>query len=60
MNSLFQLGSGIVLINHSGLNFQQNWDRDNLHEISNPVFYEKQEKYHQFVVWWINLESGKG
>ena len=23
---------------------------DNLHEISNPVVWEKQEKYHQFVV----------
>ena len=29
---------------------------DNLHEMSNPVFWEK---YHQFVVSWISPESGK-
>ena len=28
---------------------------DNLHEMSNPVFYEK---YHQFVMSWISPESG--
>ena len=25
-------------------------NEDNLHEISNPVFWEKQEKSHQFVI----------
>ena len=31
---------------------------DSLHEMSNPVFWEKQEKYHQFDVCWISQESG--
>ena len=26
---------------------------DSLHEISNPIFWEKYKKYHQFVVCWI-------
>ena len=33
---------------------------DNLHEISDLVFWEKLEKYHQFVDCCINQESGKG
>ena len=34
---------------------------DNLHETSNTVFWGKKEnKCHQFVVWWISSESGKG
>ena len=33
---------------------------DNLHEISNPIFLEKLEKYHQFVICWICPESDKG
>ena len=33
---------------------------DNLHEMSNPVFWEKYEKYHQYVVGRIGPESGKG
>ena len=33
---------------------------DNLHEMSKPVFWEKQEKYHLFVVYWISSESVKG
>ena len=34
---------------------------DTLHEMSNSVFGEKQEKkYDQFVVCWISPESGKG
>ena len=32
---------------------------DNLHEMSNPVFWKKEEQYHQFVIYWISLESGK-
>ena len=32
---------------------------DNLHEMSNPVFFEKEEKYHQFVICWSNPQSGK-
>ena len=32
---------------------------DNLREISNPVFWEKLEKYHQFVVCCIGPESSK-
>ena len=32
---------------------------DNLHEMSNPVFFEKRkEKCHQSVVCWISPESG--
>ena len=31
---------------------------DNLHEMSNAVFWEKYEKYHQFVICWIRPESG--
>ena len=30
---------------------------ENLQEMLNPVFWEK---YHQFVVCWINQEHGKG
>ena len=33
---------------------------DNLHEMSNPVFWEKKEKYRQFVVCWIRRECGNG
>ena len=33
---------------------------DNLHEISEPIFLEKYEKYHQFGICWICLESGNG
>ena len=33
---------------------------ENLHEISNPVFWEKDEKYHQCVVCWIRPDSGEG
>ena len=33
---------------------------DNLHEKSNPVLWEKEEKYHEFVVCWIIPESGNG
>ena len=33
---------------------------DNLHEMSNPVFSEKSEKYHQFAICQISQESGKG
>ena len=35
---------------------------DNLHEMSNPVFLgkKKKEKYHQFSICWISLESDKG
>ena len=33
---------------------------DSLHEMSKPVPWEKEEKYHQFVVCWISPESGKG
>ena len=33
---------------------------DSLHEMSNPVFWEKYEKYDQFVVCLISPESGKG
>ena len=29
---------------------------DNMLEISNSVFWEKQEKYYQFVVCWNNPE----
>ena len=32
---------------------------DNLHEMSNPVFWEKWEKYHQFAFCWIIQESGE-
>ena len=32
---------------------------DNLHEMSNPAFREKREKYNQFVVCCINPESSK-
>ena len=37
-------------------------NRDNLHEISNPVFWEKKksEKYNQLAVCWIIPENGKG
>ena len=31
----------------------------NFHGISDPVFWGKSEKYHQFVVCLISLESGK-
>ena len=31
-----------------------------LHEMSEPIFREKEEKYHQFVVFWISPENGKG
>ena len=31
-----------------------------LHEMSNPVFWEKYEKCHQFVISWICPESSKG
>ena len=27
---------------------------DNLHEMSNPLFWEKKEKHHQFVVRVVN------
>ena len=30
---------------------------DSLHEMSNPVVWKK---YNQFVIWWIDSESGKG
>ena len=34
---------------------------DNLHEMLNPVFWEKKkEKYRLLVVCWISPESGKG
>ena len=33
---------------------------DNLHEMSNPNLWEKQEKIHKLVVCWISPESGKG
>ena len=33
---------------------------DNLHEMSNPVFWENKKKYRLFVVCWISPESGKG
>ena len=33
---------------------------DSLHEMSNPIFWEKIRKYYQFVVCWICAESGKG
>ena len=33
---------------------------DNLHEMSSPVTCEKFEKYYQFVICWISLESGRG
>ena len=33
---------------------------DNLHEMSNPNFWEEYEKYHQFVICWISPKSGKG
>ena len=29
---------------------------DNLHEMLNPVFMEKYEKIHQFVICWISSE----
>ena len=32
---------------------------DNLHEMSNLVFWKKLEKCHQFVICWFSLESGK-
>ena len=32
---------------------------DNLHEKSEPIFLEKSEKYHQFVVCWIFIQCGK-
>ena len=32
---------------------------DNLSEISNPIFWEKWEKYHEFIVCHICLESSK-
>ena len=32
---------------------------DKLHETVKPVLLEKQEKYCQFVVCWISLESVK-
>ena len=32
----------------------------NWHEMLNPVFWGKLEKYHQFVVCWIRPESGHG
>ena len=31
---------------------------DNLHEMSNPVFWEKSEKDRKFVVSWISQKSG--
>ena len=31
---------------------------DNLHKMSNAIFWEKWEKYHQFVICWISPESG--
>ena len=33
---------------------------DHLHETSYTVFLDKPEEYHQFVVFWIRLESHKG
>ena len=33
---------------------------DSLHEISNHIFWEKEENYNQFVICWISPESGKG
>ena len=33
---------------------------DNLNEMSNPVFCEKYDTYHQFVVSCISPENGKG
>ena len=32
---------------------------DNLHEMSNPVSWEKLEKYPQFIVWRISAQSDK-
>ena len=32
---------------------------ENLHEMSNPIFWEKEEKYHQFVVCKISPEVVK-
>ena len=32
---------------------------DSLHEMSDPVFWEKYEKY-QFVICWISPKSEKG
>ena len=34
--------------------------RDNIHEITKPIFKAKQETYHRFVFYWISPESGKG
>ena len=31
---------------------------DNLDEISDPISWEKISKYRQYVIWWINPESG--
>ena len=33
---------------------------DNVHDMSNPVFWEKLEIIKQFIVCWISAESGKG
>ena len=33
---------------------------DNLHEMSEPIFWKKQEKYHKSVVFQIIQSFGKG
>ena len=33
---------------------------DNLHKMSNPVFWEKEDKQKQCVICLISPESGKG
>ena len=33
---------------------------ENLHEMLKPIFWEKLENYHKFVICWISQESGKG
>ena len=33
---------------------------DNLHEMSNPIFREKKEKYHQFIICCISPDCTKG
>ena len=34
--------------------------RDNLHEVSEPIFWKKLEKYRQFVICWISSGTGNG
>ena len=34
--------------------------RDNVHKMSKSIFWEKWEKYHQYVVCWIYPDSGNG